>query len=47
MALDCTEISVKSTDVGIPEDQFCFVNLKSGLKKDEPIVCFLKVCFSV
>ena len=43
---DNTEISVKSTGTGIPEDQFCIVNLNSGLKTraSELLVCYLKVC---
>ena len=46
-ALDDTEISVKSTGIGIPGDQFCFVNLKSGLKRNELLVCYLKVCVNI
>ena len=46
-ALDDTQISVKSTGIGIPGDQFCFVNLKSGLKRHELLVCYLKVCINI
>ena len=38
-------MSVRSTGIGIPEDQFCFVSLSNTLsKKNEQVVCYLKVC---